>query len=144
MKRSNPMIIPIIIFLVAISGDGFAGSATLSEPRIESLLSAAGFQIRTLPDSLHQAWYARTTPDTLQRHIDNGEVVYTDADRRGGFMYIGRNLEYQQYKRLLRERSVAQRELLASEALDKPWQDWSWTWKPWELWWWSYQPHETK
>jgi hypothetical protein len=39
-----------------------------------------------------------------------------------------------------RERSVAQRELAASGAPDKPWQDWSWTWQPWELIMWSYEP----
>jgi hypothetical protein len=39
-----------------------------------------------------------------------------------------------------RERPVAQRELPASGAPDKPWQDWSWTWQPWKLIMWSYQP----
>jgi hypothetical protein len=39
----------------------------------------------------------------------------------------------------LRESSIAQREA-ASGALDKPWQDWSWTWQPWKLVMWSYQP----
>jgi len=27
-----------------------------------------------------------------------------------------------------------------SGALDKPWQEWSWTWQPWKLIMWSYEP----
>jgi hypothetical protein len=38
-----------------------------------------------------------------------------------------------------RQASIAQKEA-ASGALDKPWQDWSWTWQPWKLLIWSYQP----
>jgi hypothetical protein len=139
MKRSNPLIIPVTMLLLGIALDSFAGSATLSEPRTESLLSAAGFQIRTGPDVQWQVWHARTTPNTLERHIQNGAVVYTYADQRGGFMYIGHQFEYQQYKRLVREVSITKSNLQASQAVGKPWQDWSWTWQPWELWWWSYQ-----
>jgi hypothetical protein len=139
MKRPNPLIIPVTMLLVGIALDSFAGSGTLSEALTEALLSAAGFQIRTGPDAQRQVWYARTPPNTLERHIDNGEVVYTYVDQRGGFMYIGGQPEYQQFKRIVRERSIAQRNFQASEALDKPWQEWRWTWKPWLLWRWSYQ-----
>jgi hypothetical protein len=139
MKRPNPLIIPATILLLGITLNSFAGSATLSNSRIESLLEAAGFQIHTGPDAQWQLWYPRSTPNTLERHIENGEVVYTYADPRGGFIYLGGQPEYQQYKQLVREVSIAQRKLQASEALDRPWQDWNWTWKPWKLWLWSYQ-----
>jgi hypothetical protein len=135
MKRPNPLIIPVTILLVGIALDSFAGSTT----RTESLLSAAGFQILTGPDAQRQMWYLRTTPNTVERHIDNGEAVYTYVDRRAGFMYLGGQPEYQQYKRIAREVSSAERNVQTSEALDKPWRDWVWTWKPWKLWSWSYQ-----
>jgi hypothetical protein len=128
------------MLLVGIPLDSFAGSATLSKSRIESLLAAAGFQILTGPDAQRQMWYLRTTPNTLERHIDNSEAVYTYVDRRAGFMYLGGQPEYQQYKRIVREASVAEIRLQATEALDRPWRDWNWTWKPWKLLVWSYQP----
>jgi len=42
-------------------------------------------------------------------------------------------------KRLVRRFGVSQRKIAGEWSPDKPWQDWSWTWKPWGLWWWSYQ-----
>jgi hypothetical protein len=132
----NPLIIPVTILLVGMALDSFAGSATLSESRVESLLSAAGFQIRTGPDAERQMLYLRAAPNTLERHIGN---VYTYADPRAGFMYVGGQPEYQQFKRLLREVSIAETQVQTNEALDKPWRDWSWTWKPWKLWVGSYE-----
>ena len=135
MKKPNPLIIPVILLLVGITLDSFAGSGT----RTESLLSAAGFQILTGPDAQRRMWSLRTTPNTLERHIDNGEVVYTYADQRAGFMYLGGQPEYQQYKRIAREVASAERQVQTSGALAKPGRDWNWTWKPWELWVWSYK-----
>ena len=140
MRRPNPLIIPMTVILIGIALDSFAGSGTLSHSRIESLLSAAGFQILTGADAQQQVWYARTAPNTLERHIQNGQAVYTYTDRWGCFMYIGGEPEYQQYKRVVRETSDAERRIHASEALDKPWRDWVWTWKPWKLVEWGYEP----
>jgi hypothetical protein len=140
MSRQNLPIISVTILLISIALDSFAGSATLSHSRIEELLSAAGFQILTGADAQEQVWYARTTPNTLERHIRNGEAVYTYTDQRGCFMYIGGQFEYQQYKRIERETSNAERRIQASEALDQPWREWVWTWKPWKLVEWGYEP----
>jgi hypothetical protein len=139
MKRTDPLMIPLTILLLGITLDSFAGSATLSNSRIESLLSAAGFQIHPGPDAQWQLWHIRASPNTLERHIENGEVVYTYADRRAGFLYLAGQPEYQQYKRLVRGITIAEKKLQTSEALEKPWRDWNWTWRPWELWLWSYQ-----
>jgi hypothetical protein len=140
MKRTNPFIIPLTMLLLGFALDGFAGSGTLSKSRIESLLSAAGFRILTEPDALQEVWYTRSTPHTLERHIANGKIVYTYADQRGRFIYIGGQAEYQHYERLLRETWVAETRLPATAAPDQPWRDWRWTWKPWKLLVWSYQP----
>jgi len=140
MRRPNPLIIPATVILIGIALDSFAGSGTLSHSRIESLLSAAGFQILTGADAQQQAWYAQTPPNTLQRHLQRGKAVYTYADQRGCFMYVGGQPEYQQYERLVRETSNAERRIHASEALDKPWRDWVWTWEPWKLVEWGYEP----
>jgi hypothetical protein len=140
MKRPNLLVIPLTMLLLGIALDSFAGSGTLSQSRIESLLSAAGFQILTGADAQQQAWYAQTPPNTLQRHLQRGEAVYTYADQRGCFMYVGGQPEYQQYKRLVRETSNAERRIQASEAFDQRWRDWVWTWKPWKLVEWGYEP----
>jgi hypothetical protein len=140
MKRPNPLIIPLTMLFVGIALNSFADSTRLSQARIESLLSAAGFQILTEPDALQEVWYTRAVPDILERHIANGKIVYTYADQRGGFIYIGGSFEYQQFKRIYREASVAQAQWQATETVYKPWRDWDWTWKPWKLLVWGYQP----
>src|SRR5580704_11404838 len=108
MKRPNLLIISVTILLVGITFDSFAGAATLPKARTESLLAAAGFQILTAPDAQHQTLFLRSTPNTLERHIGNGEAVYTYVDRRGGLIYIGGPPEYQQYQRIVREVSNAE------------------------------------
>jgi hypothetical protein len=128
------------MLLLGIALDSFAGSTILSRSRIEELLSAAGFQVLTGADAQQQAWYSRTAPHTLARHIQNGQAVYTYVDQRGCFMYIGGQPEYQQYKRIERETVNAERGVQASEALDQPWRDWVWTWEPWKLVEWGYEP----
>ena len=143
MKKPNPLIIPATILLIGVTLDSFAGSATLTNARIESLLSAAGFQILTGADAQQQVCYSRTAPNTLERHIQNGHAVYTYTDRGGCFMYIGGQPEYQQYKRIERETSNAERRIQASEALDQPWRDGVWTWKPWKLVEWGYEHFES-
>ena len=126
MKRPNSLI-PVTMLLVGLAINSFAGSATLSHSRIEGLLSAAGFQILTGADAQQQVWYARTAPHTLQRHPQKGGAVYIYADQRGCFMYIGGQPEYEQFKRIERETSNAQRRIRASETLDQPWREWVWT-----------------
>jgi hypothetical protein len=140
MKKPNLLVILLTMLLLGIALDSFAGSANLSYSRIEGLLSAAGFQILTGTDAQQQVWYSRTAPHTLERHIQNGQAVYTYVDQRGCFMYIGGQPEYQQYKRILSETSNAERRIQASEAFDQPWRDWVWTWKPWKLVEWGYEP----
>ena len=140
MKKPNLLVILLTMLLLGIALDSFAGSANLSYSRIEGLLSAAGFQILTGTDAQQQVWYSRTAPHTLERHIQNGQAVYTYVDQRGCFMYIGGQPEYQQFKRILSETSNAERRVQASEAFDQPWRDWVWTWKPWKLVEWGYEP----
>lgn len=140
MRRPHSLNIPVTMLLLGLALDSFAGSATLSYSRIEGLLSAAGFQILTGADAVQQVWYARTPPHTLERHIRNGEAVYIYTDQYGCFMYIGGQPEYEQYRRILRETTNAQRRIQASEAFDQPWRDWAWTWKPWKLVEWGYEP----
>jgi hypothetical protein len=140
MTAPHRLIIPVTILLVGIAVNSFAGSANLSNPRIESLLSAAGFHILAGPEAEREMWSLRATPHTVERHIENGRVVYTYADPGGGFICIGGQAEYQQFKRIVRQVAMAQREAQMTEPLDKPWHDWVWTWKPWKLIVWGYQP----
>ena len=140
MKRPNSLIVPLTMLLVGIALDSFADSPKLTKSRVESLLAAAGFQILTEPDALQLVWYTRAVPDIIERHNTNGKIVYTYADPRGGFIYIGGSLEYQQFKRIYQAASVAQIQWQTVETAYKPWRDWVWTWEPWKLLVWGYQP----
>jgi hypothetical protein len=139
LKTSNPLAL-LVTVLLATASVSFAGSAALSTSRIESLLSDAGFGFRLHPDVQDLQQYGRMTPNTLERHIVNGRVVYTFLDRYAGFLYFGGPAVYRQYLRIEREAVIAKTGFNFSEFQDKPWQDWSWTWQPWKLVIWGYQP----
>jgi hypothetical protein len=143
MKRSIAPMIPVTMLLVGIAFNCFAGPRTIADPRTESLLSAAGFQIRTGQDARQEEWYGQTpatAPNTIERHGYNGHVVYTYVDRGGDFMYIGGEPEYRQYERLVTQVSINRSRIEAAEAGDQSWREWRWTWKPWLPVKWSYQP----
>src|SRR5258708_8592468 len=69
----------------------------------------------------------------LERRTKNGKVLYTDADKQKGIVYIGGATEYQQYKRLVVQQSpqynyveyradddgtITQSQLMASELTE--------------------------
>jgi hypothetical protein len=101
----------------------------------ESLLSAAGFRSRTPSTPKQQALYSQLTPYKLERRTKNGKVLYTYADKQKGIVYIGGETEYQQYKRLALQQSIAQSQLEAAQINETASLGWGPDWGPWQVWW---------
>ena len=101
----------------------------------ESLLSAAGFRTRTPSTPKQQALFSQMTPYKLERREKKGKVLYAYADKQKGIVYIGGEAEYQQYKRLALQQSIAQSQVEAAEINETASLNWGPDWGPWQVWW---------
>src|SRR4029077_8706402 len=125
-----------ILLLVAVAAfEGCASLTSLLASDKESLLSAAGFRTRTPSTPKQQALYNQLAPYKLERRTKNGKVLYTYADKQKGIVYIGGETEYQQYKRLALQQSIAQSQLEAAQINETASLGWGPDWGPWEPWW---------
>jgi uncharacterized membrane protein len=106
---------------------GFSACAGTQVQNKESVLSAAGFRMRTPSTQEQWAMFNRMTPYKLERNTFKGKALYTYADKQKGVVYIGGDKAYQRYKQLGIQQSIAQKELEASYSnyLDKMDQVWS-------------------
>jgi hypothetical protein len=131
--RNAPMV-AITLLLLAI----LAGCASYEAQNKESLLIAAGFKARTPSTAKQQAMFSRMTPYKLERRIRNGKVLYAYADKDKNVVYIGGENEYQQYKQLAVQQSIAQDQLEAAQINEESSlydSDWGPYWGPWNVWW---------
>jgi hypothetical protein len=92
----------------------FCGCANTKVQNKESLLSAAGFHIRTPSTQTQLAMYSQMTPYKLERNTIAGKALYTYADTQRGVVYIGGDKAYQRYRNLALQQSIAEKELEAS------------------------------
>jgi hypothetical protein len=76
------------------------GCASYQVRTTESLLSEAGFQMRTPSTPTQLAMYNQMTPDKLERNTFKGKALYSYADKQKGVAYIGGDKAYQRYKQL--------------------------------------------
>jgi hypothetical protein len=135
MNRIKPLPISFTILLLVVALAGFEGCASMDASGTESLLSAAGFRSRTPSTPKQQVLYSQMTPYKLERRTKKGKVLYTYADKQKGIVYIGGETEYQQYKRLALQQSIAQNQLEAAEINETASLSWGPDWGPWQVWW---------
>jgi hypothetical protein len=128
MNRIKPLSTSLTILLIVVVLAGFEGCASMDASNTESLLSAAGFRTRTPSTPKQQALYSQLVPYKLERRMKNGKVLYTYADKQKG-------IEYQQYKRLALQQSIAQSQLEAAQINETASLNWGPDWGPWQVWW---------
>jgi hypothetical protein len=125
-----------IITLVVLGMAALFGCASYEIQNKETLLSAAGFRTRAPTTAAQQAMFNRMTPYKLERRIRNGKVLYAFADKEKNFVYIGGEAEFQRYKQLGLQQSIAQQQLQAAEINEEAsMYDWGPYWGPWNPWW---------
>jgi hypothetical protein len=106
----------IVIFLATLTGMILlAGCASMTSSNTESLLSAAGFRVRTPQTPKQQQIYAALPPYKVHRATVNGKVFYVYKDEKAGVAYVGREQEYQQYQQLAIQQQIAQQYYAAVE-----------------------------
>jgi hypothetical protein len=114
MNKKESCCVYLGLLLIIAIVFGISGCAGTQVQNKESLLTAAGFRTRTPSTREQWAMYNQMTPYKLERNTRNGKTVYTYADKQKGVVYIGGDIDYQSYKQLGIQQSLAQKELEAS------------------------------
>ena len=115
----------IVIFVATLVGAILlAACAGMTSANTESLLSAAGFRVRTPQTPKQQQIYAALPPYKVEHATVNGKVFYVYKDEKSGVAYVGREPEYQQYQQLAIQQQIAQDQYMAAEMDRQAALDW--------------------
>jgi hypothetical protein len=115
----------IVIFIATLAGTILlTGCVGIGSSNTESLLSAAGFRVRTPQTPKQQQIYAALPPYTVQRATVKGQVFYVYKDEKAGVAYVSREQEYQQYQQLAIQQQIAQNQIAAAEMEQQAALDW--------------------
>jgi hypothetical protein len=114
MNKKRPCDIYLSRLLMIAVMVGFCGCAGTQVQNKESLLTAAGFRVRTPSTQDQWAMYNQMPPYKLERTTRDDKTVYTYADKQKGVVYIGGEKAYQSYKQLGAQQKLAQKEMEAA------------------------------
>jgi hypothetical protein len=136
MKQQSFVLNSPIVAIAFLAIAFLSGCASYDAQNKESLLIAAGFRTRTPSTAKQQVMFNRMVPYKLERRIRNGKVLYAYADKQQNIVYIGGETEYQQYKQLALQKSIAEDQLEAAQINEETsLYDWGPYWGPWNVWW---------
>ena len=135
MKIQKPKLNVILIFAVAVATLVVAGCAGVGSGNTTSLLSAAGFRVRTPQTPKQQQIYAALPPYQVHRATVNGKTFYVYKDEKAGVAYVGREQEYQRYHQLAVQQQIAQNYYMAAEMDRAAAFGWYGAWGPRAFWW---------
>ena len=106
----------------------FTGCASMETNKTTSLLSAAGFRMRTPQTAKEKELYAAFPSNKLERGIVKGKAFYVFKDEKAGVEYVGGEPEHQRYHQLCLQQHVAQ---APEEEMKHPFaESWSNQWGP--------------
>jgi hypothetical protein len=95
-----------------------------------SLLSAAGFSVRTPETAKQKELYAAAEPYKLLRANADGKVFYAYKDEKNGVAYVGGEAEYQRYQELAVKQQIAQDNYMAAQMNRDAAYGWYGAWGP--------------
>jgi hypothetical protein len=101
--------------------------------KTESILSAAGFQMRLADTPARVAHLSTLTPLKLVPHLKDGKLLYVYADPKScRCLLVGDEQAYQRYQQLAFKQQLAQEQVMAAEMNEDAAMDWG-LWGP--FWW---------
>jgi hypothetical protein len=124
----------ILIFAAAAAALFVGGCAEMEATNTKSLLSAAGFQVRTPETARQKEIYAVLPPYKVERGTVNGKTFYVFKDEKAGVAYVGREPQYQRYKQLAIQQQIAQDYYMAAELEQQAAWRWYGAWGPGVIW----------
>jgi hypothetical protein len=135
MKTQQSQLNLILILAVAVASLFIAGCAEMGSGNTTSLLSAAGFRVRTPQTPQQQQIYASLPPYQVERAIMKGHTFYVYKDEKAGVAYVGREQEYQRYKQLAIQQQIAENYYTAVAMDRAAAYGWYGAWGPRAFWW---------
>jgi len=135
MKVQKPNWTILAIFAAVAATLFVAGCAEMGSGNTTSLLSAAGFRVRTPQTPKQQEMYAALPPYKVEHATVKGHNFYVYKDEKAGVAYVGREQEYQRYQQLAIQQQIAQNYYTAV-AMDRAASyGWYGAWGPRAFWW---------
>jgi hypothetical protein len=113
---------------------GLAGCASLDAPNQKSLLTAAGFRVRTPETAQQRELYTAAPAYKVQRLTVKGKTYYAYKDEKQGVAYVGGEAEYQRYQQLAIQQRIARDQYMAAEMNQQMASNWYGAWGP-RMWW---------
>jgi len=135
MKIKDTKTKVILIFAAAAAALLTGGCAEMGSGNTTSLLSAAGFRVRTPQTPQQQQIYAALPPYQVHRATVKRRTFYVYKDEKAGVAYIGREQEYQRYHELAVQQQIAQNYYMAAEMDRAAAFGWYGAWGPRAFWW---------
>ena len=93
----------------------FAGCASLDASNQESLLSAAGFRVRTPETPKQKELFAAAPSYKVEQVTYNGKTFYAYKQEKKGIAYIGGEAQYQKYQELAIQQRIARENYQAAQ-----------------------------
>lgn len=119
----------IIACLLAVCcAFSLSGCASMDASNQESLLTAAGFRIKTPQTPAQLAAYAEAPAYKVQRATVEGKTFYAYKDEKKGVAYVGGEAEYQKYQQLSLQKQIAQDNILAAQMNQTMAMNWYGAW----------------
>jgi len=115
MKTKVPKLIILALLAAGSVLFGLAGCAGMASSNTESLLSAAGFGVRTPETPRQKEIYAALPPYKVERATYKGTVFYVYKDEKASIAYVGREPEYQRYQQLAVQQRIAEENYMAAD-----------------------------
>jgi hypothetical protein len=115
MKPNTRKLIILALFAAGSAMFSLAGCAGVGSSNSESLLTAAGFRVRTPETPRQKQIYAALPAYKVHRATVNGKVFYVYKDEKAGVAYVGHEPEYQRYKQLAIQQRIAEDNYMAAE-----------------------------
>ena len=87
---------------------GCASTETAQTDKTKSLLSTAGFRVRTPKTAKQHELYASLPSNKLESGTVKGKVFYVFKDEKAGVAYVGGEQQHRRYQQLCMQQHVAQ------------------------------------
>jgi hypothetical protein len=99
-----------LILILAASGVAFFGGCASMETdnNTKSLLSQAGFRVRTPQTAKQKELYASLPSNKIEHATVKGRSFYVFKDEKAGVAYVGGPPEHRRYQELCMQRHAAQ------------------------------------
>ena len=126
--KTHPVSGILACLLVLCCMLGLSGCASMDSSNQESLLTAAGFRIKTPQTPAQLQCYAEAPAYKVQRATVDGKTFYAYKDEKKGVAYVGGDAEYQKYQQLSLQKEIAQDNIMAAQMNQTMAMNWYGAW----------------